>query len=559
MPPHFLRKRKFQSGRWGRLGLLAALWMALGLELFAHQTLRSAQVVGTVRDSAGKVVVGVALRLREEGRSDSIGASTNSDGTFVFSALNAGNYTLTLQKPGFREVIDSIKLAAAEMKRCDVVLAADSLSPASSAVVELDDRPNFTVAGVTDTSGSGGHGSETRMRTGEVLARETVGLEPTNPGRDSAAGKEETVSATASTSENSLRAALIQSPSDFGANHRLGEFYFRVGKYSEAIPLLQAAYQAKPEDRANAFTLALALNASGDFAQAREQVSRMLASEMDVSKADESSLHRLLGDLDEKLDDPLAAEHEYERAAVLDPSEQNYFAWGAELLLHRAPAPAIEVFGRGVRFHPDSARMLAGLGAALYTSGSTEDAARRLCQASDLEPANLTLYLFLGKIQEASSTPLPCVENQLARFAKDHPANALANYYYALALWKRERGALTSETAQGTEALLQRAAAIDPQFDPAYLQLGDLYFARADLPAALAAYEKAVTTNPGSSQNHYRLGLTYRRMGEEAKAQREFEQYKDLEKKEADVVERQRRELRQFLFVFKDAAEAPGK
>ena len=46
--------------------------------------------------------------------------------------------------------------------------------------------------------------------------------------------------------------------------------------------------------------------------------------------------HRLAGELDEKLGDPLAAVQEYERAARLDPSEQNYFAWGSELLLHRA-------------------------------------------------------------------------------------------------------------------------------------------------------------------------------------------------------------------------------
>jgi hypothetical protein len=43
--------------------------------------------------------------------------------------------------------------------------------------------------------------------------------------------------------------------------------------------------------------------------------------------------------------------------------------------------------------------------------------------------------------------------------------------------------------------------------------------------------------------------LTYKRIGEEAKAQREFGQYKQLDKSEAATIERQRRELRQFLFV----------
>jgi tetratricopeptide (TPR) repeat protein len=553
-----VRNREFLGGRWiGPAFLCTAVWMAVGLQLFAQQTLKSAQVEGIVRDSAGKAVAGVTVRLREEGRPDSVEASTNSDGTFLFSALNAGGYTLTLRKPGFRETNDSIKLAAAENKYCDFVLTpADSSSTASSAI-QLDDRPNFTVAGVTDTAGSGGHGSETRMRTGEVLARETIGL-----GSESQTGSAlRTGEAGLETpaSENSLRATLVQSPHDFGANHRLGEFYFRTGRCHEAISLLQAAYQMNSRDLTNSFTLALALNDCGDFTQARELVSRMLATAEDRPKTDQSDMHRLLGDLNEKLDDPLASEQEYERAAGLDSSEQNYFAWGAELLLHRAATPAVEVFGRGVRLYPDSARMLAGLGAALYTSGSAEEAAQRLCQASNLEPVNPNPYLFLGKMQEAASTPLPCAEEKLARFVKDQPDNALANYYYALALWKQDRGAQTSETLGRTEALLNKATAIDPKFDSAYLQLGNVYFERAELSDALAAYRSAVAANPKSSQAHYRLGLTYKRLGEEAESQHEFERYKELEKKEADQVERQRRVLRQFLFVLKDAPEAPSK
>lgn len=37
---------------------------------------------------------------------------------------------------------------------------------------------------------------------------------------------------------------------------------------------------------------------------------------------------------------------EDERAASLDGSEENDFAWGAELRLHRAAVPAIEVFSK---------------------------------------------------------------------------------------------------------------------------------------------------------------------------------------------------------------------
>jgi tetratricopeptide (TPR) repeat protein len=571
-------------GGWCRLAWLLAAFVGLSMSMSLSPALgqdstpqQEAQVEGVVRDSAGKAVAGASVLLQREDQSKAAETKTDAGGAFVFLAVRAGTYTVKIEKSGARDGIESfINLVPAEKKRCDLVFRGLGESSASSAAnasasnassrnassaIELDDRPNFIVAGITDSSGAGGHGAETRMRTGEVLAKETLNLE---------SGESKGVPRTAAGSagheghrpESALRAALQQSPRSFAANHELGEFYLHSEKCREAIPLLQTAYQVNPGDHANAFDLALAFKACGEFAQAREQVNQMLASEKELHKPDEADLRRGLGDLDEKLEDPLAAVREYERAAGLDASEQNYFAWGAELLLHRAVAPALEVFGRGVRLHPDSARMLAGLGAALYTSGSVEEAAERLCAASDLSqlnspsdsPSDFAPYLFLGEMQEATSTPLPCIEQKLARFAQNQPENAFANYYYALALWKRDRGSENPDALRQVETLLLKSLAIDPKLDLAYLQLGNLYFARGAFQEAVAAYQKAVVANPAGSEAHYRLGLTYKRIGEGAKAQREFEEYKQLDKMETALIERQRRQLRQFIFVLKDQA-----
>ncbi|MFZ1158284.1 MAG: tetratricopeptide repeat protein [Candidatus Sulfotelmatobacter sp.] len=555
-------------GRWSGLamllaGLMSLPWSpALGQDSTPQQ---EAQVEGTVRDSAGKAVAGASVLLQREDQSKVAVTKTDAGGAFAFLAVRAGEYAVKIEKSGSGGAIESfINLVPAEKKHCDLVLRGAGESSVSSASkasseIELDDRPNFIVAGITDSTGSGGHGSETRMRTGEVLAKETLNLEGSGSTEvASAAGGSASHDALAS--ESALRAALLQSPRSFEANHGLGEFYLHSEKYREAVPLLRTAYQVDPGDHANAFELALALKACGEFAQAREQLNRMLASEKELGEPDDADLHRVLGDVDEKLEDPLDAVREYERAAGLDGSELNYFAWGAELLLHRAVAPALEVFGLGVRLHPDSARMLAGLGAALYTSGSVEEAAQRLCAASDLSasnapsdsPSDSAPYLFLGEMQEATSTPLPCVEQRLARFAHDQPENAFANYYYALALWKRDRGSENPDALRQVEALLLKSSAIDPKLDVAYLQLGNLYSARGSFQEAIAAYQKAVAANPAGSEAHYRLGLTYKRIGEGAKAQREFDEYKELDKTETAVIERQRRELRQFIFVLMD-------
>jgi tetratricopeptide (TPR) repeat protein len=516
-----------------------------------------AQVEGVVRDRAGKPAAEVTVIFEASNGQTAARALTRIDGTFALSALAAGRYTVKLEKSGSIEVVeDSLALAVAEKKHFEFVLGAPKHSTGNAAsltAVQLDERPNFTVAGVTDSTGSGGHGSEARMRTGEALARDTANL------TESSARAISTPDAARShASEVALRAALQKNPQSFDANRDLGRFYFDAQQYRAAIPLLDAAYRLNPSDRKNALDLALALKACGEFTQARDRLNE-LGNSQNLDQREQSTLHRLIGDLDEKLNDPLSAVREYQHAAELDPTEENYFAWGTELLIHRADAPAIEVFTTGSHLHADSARMLAGLGAALYSSGSADEAAERLCQAADLDPSQAAPYLFLGKLQEATSSSLPCVEPKLARFARDQPANPLANYYYGLALWKQNRGSQDAEALQRAEDLLRKGTELDPRLEVAFLALGNLYFSRGMLPAAIANYQKAIADNPAASEPHYRLGLAYRRGGEEDKAQNEFEQYKKLDRAEIAGIERQRREIRQFLFVLQEKPDIGEK
>lgn len=200
--------------------------------------------------------------------------------------------------------------------------------------------------------------------------------------------------------------------------------------------------------------------------------------------------------------------------------------------------------------------MLTGLGAALYSNGSWDDAARRLCAASDLEPANTAPYLFLGKIEKATPAPLPCSEQKLARFVQQQPGNALANYYYAISIWKREKGSEKPADLKEVETLLEKSIAIDPKLDEAYLQLGVLQFGKGDFEQATRNFKKAIEINPQLGEAHRQLGLAYQRIGEKAKAQEEFQAYEQAEKAEAAEMERQRRELRQFLIILKDQPAA---
>jgi tetratricopeptide (TPR) repeat protein len=460
-------------------------------------------VEGTVRSAGGEAVPDAIVFIEEKEHFHSAETKTKTDGTFVLSVFGPGTFTLRAEKSGWRKSVSSLLvLAAGDKKRVDLVLeplssahpdssGASSTSKNSPPTMEFDDKPNFTVAGVTDWNNAGMHGSDVTMRTSEALAKETLALRNERG------------------SENS------GSDTKGGAN---------------------SLHSGESEEQLRA---------------AREQTRKMLAN------GETADAHRLLGELDERLGEPLEAVREFERAARMDASEQNYFEWGTELLLHKADQPAVEVFTKGARMHPGSARMLAGLGAALYASGSYEEAARRICEASDLKPRDAAPYLFLGKMQKSSTALLPCSEEKLARFVRQQPGSTWANYYYGLALWKRDRGSDNSAGLQQAEALLEKAAAIDPKFGEAYLQLGILHSGRGRTEQAIRDYRKAIEVSPQLSEPHYRLGLAYRRAGEESKAEREFRVYEQMEKAETAAMESQRRELRQFMIILKDQPAAP--
>ncbi len=479
--------------------------------------------------------------------------STHGDGLFTFPALPAGSYTLSAEKPGLHSRSYHVDAeSSATQKQVSILLDEDSSTSAASSTptMEFADKPNFTVAGVTDWTAVGGHGSDSTLRTSEDLARETLALKAKGAENSTSAGSNAAKEFVQS--ESRLRLALAGAPGSFEANHQLGELYLHAGRYQDAVPLLRAAYSLDPAHRGNERDLAIAYEETGDLAQARDHVEKML------SKQDSADLHRLLGEMDEKMSDPLAAVHQDEQAVRLDPSEQNYFAWGSELLLHRAVWQAVEVFKSGATTHPDSARMLTALGTAQFAGALYDEAAASLCQASDLNSAAEEPYLFMGKIELAAPSPLPCIEPKLARFVQQQPENSMANYFYAMAILKRQSQPPDPAALQQVEMLLGKAVAIDNHCAEGYLQLGILAAAQHAPEKAVGYYNKAIEANPQLGEAHYRLGVAYDRMGDSEKARQEFQLHDQIEKQQADVVERQRREVKQFLVVLEGQHAAPS-
>jgi tetratricopeptide (TPR) repeat protein len=351
--------------------------------------------------------------------------------------------------------------------------------------------------------------------------------------------------------EREFKRALKLEPHNFDANHNLGELYVQSGKIAEAAPFLERAQKANPAAYDNGYDLALAYFDSGKLSNARQTVHDLL------QRKDTAELHNLMAQIEEKDGNPVAAANQFESAAHMDPSETNLFDWGSELLIHRTLEPAIEVFRRAAERYPNSPRLAIGLGMAFYSRGKYDEAIQSLLKAADLNPSDASCYLFLSRAYDSSPVHTDEVIERFRRFTELQPQNPRAFYYYAMSLWKGKRGQDASLDVHQIESMLKRAITLDPNLAEAHLQLGNLYSDQGKYADSIPEYTQALEHNPDLADAHYRLGQAYVHTGEKDRAQQQFEVYQQVRAQHLAEVDKQRAEIRQF--VYSEMGGAPAK
>ncbi len=498
---------------WSRMGVafLAASTLLVGPAAHAQsqglpspaQPQISATLQGTVQDSQNRPAVDAIVYLQPKGIGQTLVTHTDAHGSYRFPDLQPGTYSIRAEKSGLGDVaVNPFFVASGEAKQVVLTLQTQKAAetPAAKTKPAFFDEPNFTVAGVTDSTYLGGHGSGGTLRSTETLAKATANLGKT-------ASANSLPSSAAAALEKPLQDAVDREPGSFEANYKLGKFLITDGRPREGLPYLERAVELNP------------------------------------GKAE---LHQLIGDADEQTGNSLEAVREYQRAVELDANESNLFNWGAELLIHRAVEPAIEVFTRGNRAFPQSDRMLLGLAASLYAHGNYDQAARRFFEACDLSPADAGPYLFMAKVQSSEITRQEGFTRRLQRFARLQPGSALAKYYYAVNVWNLREEPDDADAAK-VISLLEESVHLDPSLGVAYLQLGTVYADRKQYAKAIGAYQKAIEVSPELEQAHYRLARAYARTGNEPKAQNEMAIFEQLSKRSAAQITRERTELQQFV------------
>jgi len=354
-----------------------------------------------------------------------------------------------------------------------------------------------------------------------------------------------------SLAEKEFKKVVELEPESFEANRNLGAFYLRAGKITQAIPYLEKVQRANPASYDNGYDLALSYAEVRRLPEARRQIQELL------KQQDTAELHNLLAEVEEKAWNYVAAASEYEKAAHMDPSESNLFDWGAELLLHQTLDPAIEVFSEGLKRFPNSSRLTVGLGLALYSRGSYDDATKALVRATDLSPSDPRAYYFLSKAYDNSPRQADEVLRRFERFAESSPRDAKAQFYYGMSLWKGKRKEDADSVLDRVESLLKHAVLLDPSFTEAHFQLGNLYSQQQKYAGAVAEYEWAIRLDPSLPAAHYRLGQAYVHLDQKELAQKEFQIHQRLYERHLAEVDKQRTEIRQFVYSLKSGSSQP--
>jgi tetratricopeptide (TPR) repeat protein len=294
--------------------------------------------------------------------------------------------------------------------------------------------------------------------------------------------------------------------------------------------------------------LALAYLSTGRLSDARKVIQDL------AKRKDTAELHNLLGEVEEKDGHFVAAANELEIAAHMEPGENNVFDWGSELLIHQTLEPAIEVFRQGAERYPDSPRMAIGLGMAYYSLGKYDEAVKSLMRAADLNPSDPRCYPFLSWAYDSSPSQAEEVIERFRRFAELQPKNGQAVYYYAMSLWKGKRAQDPNLDLSQVEVLLKKAITLNPGLAEAHLQLANLYSDQRKYAESVPEYLRARELNPDLADVHYRLAQAYVRVGEKDLAQQEFKVYQQLRAQHLSDLDRQRAEIRQFVYSEKQGA-----
>lgn len=491
---------------------LAGIWM---LVAWCTTIAEAATIAGFVRDAHGNPLDGAQIKMIcEQAPEKTTQTTSGKDGAYRFVELLPGKCQLSVERSGFRAAAPAVVTISPASTS---VVSDFTLSQLSQEGAATTSQPKlkFEASGIRGLIDPGGYSAPANAAAASGLISGIADIGRTENPPASIASKDLPCRL-----EPELMKAVTENPQNPDANRRLGEFYLAHGSANQAIPYLKHAMQFDSDDSRTIGDLSEALLTSGQFDAAHELLSPLPEHRKDAG------FHRRLARADEGLGQFTQAAEEYQIAAEKDPSEENSFGIGYELILAGQPDAAAKAFNAGLVHHPSSITLLIGAGAAEFLKGHSSVAVKIFLQAADLNPSDPRPYSFLAGGSEISGAQGEEVRASLKRHLELSPGDGEAYYLYALGLLHGNGYGVVIDNNR-VESLLKQAITLDPGLAKAHFQLGTVYAHRNDYESAAREFEATVKLAPDMKEAHYRLASAYRKAGQTQAAEREMKLFRE--------------------------------
>src|SRR5579871_6134958 len=110
-----------------RKSILAAMLLLFGGSTLFGQS-ESASIVGTVTDSSGAALAGVAISIRNTQTNATLNVQSAGDGNYTSPPLQPGSYSVTVEAQGFTRMVQNLSLDVDQHARLDFSLKPGQLS-----------------------------------------------------------------------------------------------------------------------------------------------------------------------------------------------------------------------------------------------------------------------------------------------------------------------------------------------------------------------------------------------------------------------------------------------
>jgi tetratricopeptide (TPR) repeat protein len=494
----------------------------------------SGYISGSVRDETGKPLPNVAvLLIGHQGSSTGRSTVTGIEGEFYFGEVAVGEYTLRAVLAGYANS-ESAVLVRPDFVGETASLTLRALTPGEAQTTEKPAPPQLQLhaSGLRGVIDPGGYSASANSSAATGLLKGIADV------RRADSSTNILVKDFPCAREPELLAAVERTPNQEN-DRKLGEFYILHGQLDKGILYLSNARQLDPADYRTSYELGAAFLRDAHFEEARKLFGSML------EHHDLPEVHQHLAQAEEGSGMFQQAAQEYRKAQTRQPSEDNLFGMGYELLLAGLPADALAVYREGSGTYPQSIRIRIGQGTAQFLLGYSAESVHTFLAATDMDPTDPRTYPFLTAASGVSTEEQTRVIASFRRFLELAPENASANYFYALALSRV--GA--DENTDRVESLLKTAIRIDPSLSRAHLLLADTYASRKSYSNAIPEYETAIRLEPKLSEAHYRLTGAYKRVGRLEDSAREQQAFQAIKAEESSGSAAGMPDLSQFISV----------